>query len=194
MKKLTQRGKQYDAEADDWCSWVHVSDNYIAYRAKCLSMLPKFWRMWDGRLSQIKEAKHQIELISPDKQPIHSEPCQDGPWAWEFQKQEIDKMFGVHVIKLALMECAPQIMFRPKKDETLRLFVDYCKGIVVEILDLYPYVAWTNVLTLWVISRYTLRWMPVAAAGRWNFQRQIAIKPLSLLMKDYLDSIECHLV
>lgn len=57
MDKHTRFPEQNDTEENYWCSEVQVLYDYIAYRYKCLSILPKFQHMWDGHLGQIKAAK-----------------------------------------------------------------------------------------------------------------------------------------
>lgn len=44
---------------------AHVSDDYIAYRAKRFSMISKFQNMWDRHSGRIKATKHRTKLISP---------------------------------------------------------------------------------------------------------------------------------
>lgn len=94
MNNHTQLAVQKDTEENVWRSEVQESHDYITYQAKFSSVLSKFQHMWDGKLSQIKAAKHRIELISSDERPIHSAPYQTSSWARDFEKHEIEKNVG----------------------------------------------------------------------------------------------------
>lgn len=79
MDNHTHIAEENDPKENDWRSEVQLSDDFIAYRGQCLSMLSKFQHMWDGHVGQIKAETHQVEQFSPDKRSIHSAQYRDSP-------------------------------------------------------------------------------------------------------------------
>lgn len=55
----------------------------------------------------------------------------------EFEKDDINQMLELEVIELAQTECASPIVLAPKKDCTLRFFVEYKTRSAVTLPDSY---------------------------------------------------------
>lgn len=70
--------------------------------------------MWDGHMETVKDAKHIIELTSPDASPIDSVHYRAGKAARTFEKTEIGRLLEMNVIEPVQMEGASTISFAPK--------------------------------------------------------------------------------
>lgn len=93
--------------------------------------------MWDGRLGTVSASKHRIDLV-PGAKPVFQPPYRAGPRQRELEKMEIDKMLEADVIEPSTSEWAAPIVFAPKKDGSLRFYVDYRRLNAVTIRDSYP--------------------------------------------------------
>lgn len=78
MDLHTQHTEFHNTEVKDWRSEVQILNDYIAKRTKSLSYVVKIPIHGRQTLGQIKAANRSIELISPDKQQIHSKPHSAG--------------------------------------------------------------------------------------------------------------------
>ena len=86
-------------------------------------MLP--YRMWtSGRLGEITATEHRINLTVGTK-PIRTIPYRQGLATRTKAEHEMRKMLNAGVIEPATSEWASPIVLVPKKDKSLRFFVDY---------------------------------------------------------------------
>lgn len=120
-----------------WKMEEHISETYTKYNAKLVERVSKFNSILDKHLSCIKMAKHQIELISPEDLPISSRQYRVEQKACKFEKQWSYKMLRKNVIELAVTVWASRIVFLPKRNEALWLFVDYSKPKAITICKSY---------------------------------------------------------
>lgn len=79
-------------------------------------MLSAFTELWQGWLVTIRTVKNRKDLYPPDDCPIRSEPYWTGPKAPELEKQEVESISSVEVVKIEQSEWASPIVFAPKKD------------------------------------------------------------------------------
>lgn len=59
-----------------------------------IEMLTESLSMWDVHLGRINAAKHQVQLLKDNTQPIHSAPYRAGQKTREFKKSEFEKMLA----------------------------------------------------------------------------------------------------
>ena len=93
--------------------------------------------MWDGRLGNVDAAKHRIKLV-PGTKTVFQTPYRAGPKQRELEKMEIYKMKDAGAIEPSTSEWAAPLVFSPKKNGTLRFFIDYRRLNLVTIRDSYP--------------------------------------------------------
>jgi len=81
--------------------------------------------MWSGQaLGAIKATRHHIEL-TPEAKPVRVPPRRAGPKAREAEAAEIERQLAADVIEPTSSEWGFPMVLVPKKDGTLRFFVDY---------------------------------------------------------------------
>ena len=100
-------------------------------------MLSEFKDMWSGRLGKIDATNHRIDL-KPGARPIYQAPYRAGPIAREKEKKDMDRMLRAGVIEPTSAEWASPAVFVPKKEATMRFWVDYRKVNAVTVRDSYP--------------------------------------------------------
>ena len=93
--------------------------------------------MWDGHIGTINLAKHRIELKEGSK-PVYQQPYRAGPHQRQLEEEEIKKMLDADVIEPAITEWATPIVLAPKKDGSLRFFIDYRRLNELTVRDSYP--------------------------------------------------------
>lgn len=98
---------------------------YKAQKQPFIDMLSQFDSMWDGHHGCVTMGKHRIELLQPEKAPVHAAPYQTGPESREAEKIEIDKMLTENVTEPTQTKWAALIVFAPERDCTLLFCVDY---------------------------------------------------------------------
>lgn len=103
-------------------------------------MYSEFKSTWDGHLGRIEASQHFIEISPKYTRLIHSVPHPAGLRAPLFEMNEIAKMLDLEVIKPAPTEWSSPIVFAPKKDDTVRLGIDYRKlnAVTVRNFHLIP--------------------------------------------------------
>ena len=78
----------------------------------------------DQRLRKIEATKQRIGL-KPSARPIYPAPYRAGLTAREKEKMGITRMLRAVVIEPTTAEWASPVVFVPKKDGTMRFYVDY---------------------------------------------------------------------
>lgn len=101
-----------------------VPEKYSAHRDSFLQLLSSFENMSDGLLDRIKTGRNRIELTSNDTSLAHSNAYCAGPRARQFVEIAY-KMLKDRFIELANIESTIRIIFEPKKEGSLRLYVNY---------------------------------------------------------------------
>lgn len=87
------KGNQMQAP-NDWRDSVNILDNYARYSDAFMHMLKWFKSIWDGHLGHIATATHRFELDPPVSTSIYFVPYRARPITSDFEKIEIDNMFG----------------------------------------------------------------------------------------------------
>jgi len=81
--------------------------------------------MWSGQaLGALMATRHHIEL-APGAKPVRFPPLRAGPKAREAEAAEIERQLAADVIEPTSSEWGFPVVLMPKKDGTLRFFVDY---------------------------------------------------------------------
>lgn len=101
-------------------------------------MLSEFQHKWNGYLGGIWAARLWSGLTSRLEPSVHSAPHLNWTRSREPEKHHMGKMWEMDAIELARTEMYPLIIFVPKKDGTLRIFVYYCTLSAVTIRVPYP--------------------------------------------------------
>lgn len=118
----------------NWRRNINISPQYNRYRQQVEEVLDLFADKWDGHLGNIKATIHRIEF-KPNSKPIFQQPYGAVPKLRQLEKDEIDKMLREGIIEPACCEWGSPIIFAPKKDRTLRLFIDYRKLKAITVKD-----------------------------------------------------------
>lgn len=85
------------------------------YCDEFVDMLFRFQTMWGGYLGRSKIAKHCMELLNHNVQPVHSAPFRACSKSMVFETVQIDKMIDQMFVELAQTELAAPLFFAPKK-------------------------------------------------------------------------------
>lgn len=92
--------------------------------------------MWDVQFWSTKAVQYRIELEQSKYRPIYSALYRADPKAREFEKQEMERILHMNVIKPAQTEWATPIMYLPRNDGPLRFWITYRKLNAVKIGNL----------------------------------------------------------
>ena len=100
-------------------------------------MLSKHRDMWrPGHLGEITATEHRIEL-APVTTPIRQAPYRQSHRGRDVQAEEITKILEAGVIEPATSEWASPVVLVPKKDGSLRFFIDYRRLNAKTVADAY---------------------------------------------------------
>lgn len=120
-----------------WRQGIRIDEKFGSYRKRFIDVLSKFQHIWDSLHGRITTANNRIEFLEPVTRSIQSALYRAGSKTRKFVKTEIGKMLKGNIVRPAQTERASFIVFAPKKDDTLRFFVDYRKHNAVTKRDLY---------------------------------------------------------
>lgn len=129
--------KDKDSKTDG-CKDPTLPYEYSAYSQNFTSMVTQVESMWGGQLCSTTTMQHRIELKNTDNRPIFSAPYRAGPKSREFEKQEMNGMRAMNIIEPAQTELVLPILFVPKKEGNLRIWLHYHNLNAETIQDSYP--------------------------------------------------------
>lgn len=96
---------------------------YAQYLNEVLLILSDFPSMWDIYSGCSAAAKHRIGLLDHHTKPVHSPPYRAEPKTREFENVELDEMIKQKVIESAQAKLVAPIVYSPKNDRILRIYV-----------------------------------------------------------------------
>lgn len=94
--------------------------------------------MCNGYLGRINMSKHRVHLYNDELRAVHYAPYRAESTASQLAVAESNRMLAKKVIEPEPTKRAASIMFAPKKDGSLRFFVDYRKLSAETVYDSYP--------------------------------------------------------
>lgn len=118
------------------------------YQEANRNMLRKHEDLWLRRLGRSEVTENRIDRI-PNVCTFKYELYLACPRITDLEQFEIRKQLAAAVIEQAVSEWVAPLLFDPKKDDVLRLFVYYRKRSTMTIEDSYPLPRWINALTVW---------------------------------------------
>lgn len=101
-------------------------------------MLKEVNTKWDGNQGRINVAKHRIDFLNEDFRPVHFYSYQVGPTTRKLAGGEIGRVNTEKEIEPETTDWTTLILFDPKKDDSLRICVDYWKLEAIAIRDSSP--------------------------------------------------------
>lgn len=157
-------------------------------------ILKKNDSMWLGQLGEINDTSHPIYLI-PGTRPLKCAPYRVGPKTRELEQSEIRKQLSAGLIEPAQSACASPILFVPKKDVSIRFFIDYRKLNEVTVKDSYPIPRMDRCASILLDApKYSLLWMLTHVIINSQSNRKTNIRPLPHSMRAHSNVSECHSV
>ena len=121
----------------DWRDKLVIGKEHENRREAIVKLLEEFSEMWSGRLGELKNVEHAID-IEEGSRPVHSQPYRAGPTRRAKEKEDLQEMLDAGVIRPSSSEWASPIVYAPKADGSLRFCVDYRRLNAITVRDAYP--------------------------------------------------------
>lgn len=120
-----------------WTEQVKFNKKHVEWGLQLSEMMSEYASMWDGHLKKKSVANHYINLNPPNAPPNNAAPYRAGPQQRQLEKEELEQILKVCKAGPNTTEWASPLVFVPKKDRSLRFWVDHRRLNAVTVGESY---------------------------------------------------------